>query len=238
MLRTHTVLGLLTLPIVGLGLISAFPAPPPPELEFDRLSLILEINASDGDGEIVLDLKTDAQIARLEIEGPLGCDDDDDDDGRKVYSIRSNRDLGLGISQLLVETGEPDLETVLNAFPAGMYELSGKTLEGQRFRNTVELTHSLLAAPEILFPADGDDDIPVFGLVVQWVPNPGATSWLVELEREDDLPGKIVATLPAGTSTFAAPEGFLLPGVEYQVGVRAINADGNVTVSELTFVTQ
>ena len=154
-----------------------------------------------------------------------------------AVQLRSNKDLRHGLSHILVETGEPSLAAVLAAFPAGTYELSGRTLEGRRFETQLELTHALPAAPEIFFPADGDEDIPVEGLVIQWRPDPAVSSWLVELEREDDLPGKIVVILPGKTSQFAVPAGFLQSGVEYQVGVRASSAQGNVSVSELVFVT-
>lgn len=238
-MKLSLLLGMSTLTLFGLAP-GLFAPPPDHDFEFDRALLILETNATDGDAEIVLDLKSGVDIVRLEVKGPMrdGEDDDGDDDGeRKVLDLRSDKGLGVGLSQILLETGEPTLQAVLEAYPAGTYELSGRTLEGRKFRTTLELTHGLPGAPEILFPAAGDDDIPVVGLVITWAPNASVASWLVELEREDDGVGKIVATLPAGTSSFAVPQGFLVSGVEYQVGVRASNAEGNVNVSEFTFTT-
>lgn len=231
MLRTCA---FLALPALVLSFAPSPRTAPPGGLEFDRAKLILEANATDGDAEIVLDLKADFDIVRLELAGPA-CSGDGD--GRRVLELHSNKDLRLGLSQILVETGEPSLAAVLAAFPAGSYELSGRTLEGRRFETQLELTHALPRAPEILFPADGDENIPVEGLVIQWSLDHAVSSWLVELEREDDLPGKIVAILPGETSLFAVPAGFLQSGVEYQVGVRASSAQGNVSVSELVFVT-
>jgi hypothetical protein len=232
MRRIHA--SLLLLPLLGFGLTSAFLSAPEP-LEFERATLILEHNATDGDAEIVLDLASDEDLTRLELRGPQDCDGEG---GRKILAVRSRRSLEVGLSQILIETGEPAVQPVLDAFPEGTYELKGRTLDGRPVRGTVDLTHDLLPAPQILFPPDGDKNIPAFGLVIEWAPDPSASSWLMELEREDDLPGQIVATLPAGSICFAVPDGFLVPGVEYQVGVRAISKAGNVTVSEHTFVTQ
>jgi hypothetical protein len=235
MTRIHgAFLPLLILPLLGLGTASTV-QPVVEELEFERADLILEFNATDGDAEIVLDLKSDEDLARLELRTPEGLSQEVE---RKVLDVRSRSSLDLGVSQLLVETGEPSMSVVLAAYPEGTYELSGVTMDGTRFRNTIELDHELPAAPVILYPEDGDESVPISGLEVLWLPDPDAASWLVELEREDDLPGKIVATLPAGTFSFIVPDGFLVAGTEYQIGVRAIGDTKNVTVSENTFFTE
>lgn len=230
MQQVKTTLALILLPAVGLALSSALSTTPEPPSEFEEASLILEINATDGDAEIVLDLKSEEDLARLELSGPIGSAHP------RIFDLRGSRTSKLGISQVEIETGEPDLQTVLEAFPEGIYELNGITPQGGLVLATLELTHELPLAPTIEYPEDGASDIPTSGLVIRWAAGPSARGWVVEVEN-DDLLVAVLATLPAGTTSFAVPDGFLAAGVEYDFGVRAIHENGNVAVTEASFVT-
>ena len=237
-MKYHTLLSLMSVPVVGLGMLAPFPRSAAEPLEFETAAMLLELNATDGDAEIVLELKTDEELVQLELFGPVVLADGEEaaDAGMKVISIRSSRQIGLGLSEILIETGEPSVNAVLEAYPAGTYLLRGKTLAGMRFENAIELTHALLAAPELVFPMDGDEGVPTANLTIQWLPDPGAVGWVIEVEQ-DELGVNVTAELPAGTSTFSVPNGFLVPGVEYEFGIHALHPDGNVIVTEGAFTT-
>jgi hypothetical protein len=58
----------------------------------------------------------------------------------------------------------------------------------------------------------------------------------VELEQ-GRLKQGITANLPASETRFAVPQGFLRPGLIYQLGIGAVAADGNISFVETRFTT-
>ncbi|MCG8607858.1 hypothetical protein MJD09_23090 [bacterium] len=59
---------------------------------------------------------------------------------------------------------------------------------------------------------------------------------LVTIEQEE-LDLNISAKLPGTTTTFAVPEGFLLPGKEYRMAIGTVTENGNTSYIEATFTT-
>ena len=191
------------------------------------LTLIFEVNATDGDGEVVLDLDTDLALERLTLFDP---------DHRAVVKLATKDRGQLGISQMELETAEPSIEAVVQAYPEGVYHAVLRTTSHETFHVFVELRHALPELPVITFPVP-DGDVPASGAVVTWTPDPAVEAWVVEIEN-DELEQTLTAELPAGAASFSIPDGFLVQGETYQLGIAATGENGNVLVVEQDFVVQ
>ena len=196
---------------------------------FDQAELYLEYNATDGDAEIVVIIDADAGLRKLKITAP---------NGKKVVNLVSHDAGGLGLRKFNFESPEPGLEEVLEAYPAGKYKIEGTTVDGDRLRSVVTLSHDLPEAPVITFPLDEDGSVPLSGVVGDWDPVSGAVGYAIELEQElEDDEQKLVANIIGDATSFRFPDGWLVADTEGQFGVAAIAANGNVTVTEIQFTT-
>jgi hypothetical protein len=201
--------------------------------EIEEVGIILEYNATDEDAEIVLTMDADLPLARIVVLSP---DRDRDGDRKPVLSLSSSNTKNLGLKELLVETPEPSLEQVLASYPEGRYIFRARTEAGDIARGSAVLEHDLLDAPEIANPADESTGVPVNGVVAEWNAVAGAVAYKLELEQED-LEIVLTADVPADATTFAFPTGWLVPNSEYAFGIAAVSEDGNLTVTEIHFVT-
>ncbi len=199
-------------------------APRPAAIPFERVAIYLEYNATDDDAEIVVDLKADAALERLAIFAP---------GGKPVLKLRSRDGEGLGINELVLETTEPALATVLAAYPPGLYRFVGRTHSGQELFSIAQLSHDLPAAPDILQPLDGEVGI-LDGSSAVWTCATPVASFLVELEQED-IGIELLSNVLGTTTSFAFPAGWLAPGLEHQLGIGARAANGNLVVTEIHF---
>ena len=59
----------------------------------------------------------------------------------------------------------------------------------------------------------------------------------MEIEQEQ-LGTSVEATLPSSLTAFAVPNGFLLPGKEYHLGIGTVTSEGNVSFVETSFTTK
>ncbi|MGD9365514.1 MAG: hypothetical protein PVH87_07445 [Desulfobacteraceae bacterium] len=194
--------------------------------ELEDVAIILEVNETDLDAEIVLAINSDDGIRRLSVWDPRK---------RRVLDLKT-RDRGrIGLSEVIIETAEPDIESVLNAYPEGEYAILVKTVFGDRLMGTAELRHDLLPAPSFS-PSKGDLVDPDADLVVTWDPVPEAKSYTIEIEQ-DDLDVNITTKLDGTATTFRVPAGFLVPGTEYEIGIATEAPNGNLSVAEGTFQT-
>jgi hypothetical protein len=187
---------------------------------FAEATIILEHNASDGDGEIVMFVKGgDIGLAELSVSAPNG----------EVVLHVASPDKGVGYREFALETAEPALEQVLQAYPEGTYRFDGRDLRGARLHGEAVLAHHLPASPVI-------DITRVETGTVSWKSVPEAKLYRLEFEREDgdrDLL-KFVLDLPNTFTTFRIPSAFLAPG-DCQIGVAAVSGNGNVVVVEKEF---
>ena len=60
---------------------------------------------------------------------------------------------------------------------------------------------------------------------------------MVEIEQEQ-LGTSLEAILPSSLTVFAVPNGFLMPGKEYHLGIGTVTGNGNVSVVETSFTTK
>lgn len=120
------------------------------------------------------------------------------------------------------------------AFPEGSYRFDATTILGESLIEETDLTHTLLPAPGFS-PMDGEVVDPN-DVVIVWSAVPGADGYVVEVEN-DDLGVNITAELPPDVVSFTIPPGFLIPGVEYEIGVGTLTEEGNLAIAEGSFVT-
>lgn len=194
--------------------------------ELEDVALILEVNETDVDAEIVLEIDSIEGIRQLSVWDPHF---------RRVLNLNS-RDRGrIGLSKVIVETAEPDIEQVLKAYPEGEYVVMAKTVYGDRLLGTAELWHDLLPAPRFS-PSEGELVDPDTDLTVTWDSVPGAQSYTIEIEQ-DDLEVNITTKLDGDANSFVVPAGFLVPGTEYEIGIAIEAPNGNLSVAEGTFQT-
>ena len=149
--------------------------------EFDETKVLIEINATDGD--VGFHAKFDAGAWRWVMMY--------DPEGEKIFREKADGLLATqGLTENFFESAEPlclpdpeepdelvvTLAEFLDRFPAGDYELYGKTNEGESMIGSAELTWNIPAAPDI-----GATDEAEFG---------SAEDVVIEWEAGDDLGGK------------------------------------------------
>jgi hypothetical protein len=189
-----------------------------------ELELIFEQNATDADAEVVLQVDTDVGLDRLSVFDPFH---------RRILRLASDDRLGLGLSEVLLETAEPDIAQVQAAYPEGTYHVLARVSGQGWIHRVVELSHDLPALPVITAPGAGQT-VPAKGAVVTWQADPAVESWTVEVEQ-DDLGISLNLVLPGGSTSFAFPDGLLVSGEEFELGIAATAENGNVLVVETSF---
>ncbi len=113
-------------------------------IPFSEAHLFFELNNTDGDLGIHALIDGDAW-KKLEIEDPKE---------RKMLDVRVRGRLQQqGLTEIFFESAEPTFDELspqkfFRRFPAGTYEIEGKTLEGEELESEVELTHVMPAPPQ------------------------------------------------------------------------------------------
>jgi len=194
---------------------------------FSELWLTLEQNYTDGDTEVVLFAKgQDEGLKGLAITGPHG---------REIALIGANPH-GIGLREFLLESAEPpDIDRVLASFPEGSYRFNGKTVSGRCLRGSAELSHDLAPATSLLSPGV-EDVVPIDNLMLSWEAVPDATSYIIELNNENNGAEMTFTVFPPTTS-LSVPASMLTADSEYQFGVGVRTENGNLTTVELVFFT-
>jgi len=151
------------------------------------------------------------------------------------------------------------LDDLFDMFPEGTYEFEGRGPDGTVYDGEAELTYDVPAGPELGTP-DGEEDVdPDQPVDVTWEPVtlsvPGllpnnaqepvdvvAYQVLVFDGNAGDAPDEFNVTVSASTCSatecsVTVPAQFLMPGVEYEIEVLAIEASHNQTITEGSFTT-
>ena len=218
-------------------------------IELADASLIIEVNATDGDAGF--QLFADGEGWRnLRVFEP---------NGRKIFHamVESGiRRIGGG-TELFLESEEPEfadleeLEDLIGLLPEGEYRFIARTTDNDWAIGSAELTHVIPAGPVLIepLPAPGEDcaaDVPVDDAVIAWEPvtttiqgSPDITIAGYQVIVEDETAGlELAMTVNAGTTAITVPAEFLSSGAEYAFEVLAIEEGGNQTITESCFVTQ
>jgi hypothetical protein len=154
-------------------------------IRLDEATMIIEVNATDGDAGLQVFLDAEPWSA-MAVYAP---------NGRRILDVDATGRLNrFGLTELFAESNEPEFaELPLRAFerrfPAGRYRLRGMTIEGRRLVGSARFSHATRAGPEITSPAAGAS-VPEANLVASW--NRGSQPAGVEIvgyraivERED-----------------------------------------------------
>jgi hypothetical protein len=239
--------------VVGMTALTLTVAAPPPSsagngdaIPFDEARLFFELNNTDGDLGIHAEIDGE-DWKRLTIKTP--------DRRRAVLEVQTAGSLRQqGLTELRFESAEPPFEEqppeeFFDRFPEGVYEIKGRTLEGDELRSEVPITHVMPAPPTFTQPplAPCDDPVMVAAPVtIAWLPVntshpdlgvPGVVDvehYELAIERAD-LGLDFFMQLPPSVTSFPVPALFTdVPGVvKFEVLVRA--RDGNRTAEESCF---
>jgi hypothetical protein len=211
----------------GLALVGAKEPGAPVPLAVARVQF--EQNSTDGDVEVVFEVKGgDEGLAKLTVVSP---------DGRTVIDFTAPDASTLGIRQFRFESPEPgDVENLQSAYREGVYTFSGSTATGVKLHGTSTLSHKLPATVSFLRPGARAQGVGAKNLEITWTPVKNLAGYIVKIEQ-DELNVGITARLPGSATTFAVPNGFLLAGREYQLGIGTVTSEGNISFVETTFTT-
>jgi hypothetical protein len=74
-------------------------------------------------------------------------------------------------------------------------------------------------------------------LNITWTPVKNVSAYVISIEHNGKDDVRIEARLPGSTTSFAVPDGFLLPGSKYELGIGTVTDEGNISFIETTFTT-
>jgi hypothetical protein len=202
----------------------------------EDVSMIVEVNSTDGDAGLQLFLDGEAWRS-IQVRSP---------EGRKIFDVAGGGQLKkLGLTELFWESEEPSfdempLEEFLALFPEGEYTFSGKTVDGERLAGSALFSHDIPSGPVVVSPEEGSV-VPADAAVVVWEPaaEPAGidiVGFQVIVEREDEA-RTFQVDLPATATSVTIPPEFLEANTGYKVEVLAIEASGNQTITEVSFQT-
>jgi hypothetical protein len=217
---------ILALACVALAAVGWQPRPERPTLQFAGERMNLEYAPQEDEAVLVASAESDTSLARVDVRGPLG---------ESVLRMQAGDGQALGISGFQVETLESEASVLFLAFPEGVYDLRGRSVDGSIVHGSAVLSHELLPAPIVTYPSEGAANVPTSGLVVTWVADSQALGYRVILEQDDN--DGLSVELPAGTDSFAVPDGILEAGKETLLEVAAIAPSRNSTLTEVAFTT-
>jgi hypothetical protein len=196
---------------------------------FSLATIHLEQNATDGDYEVVLEVNSGGEgLDKLTVVSP---------DGRKVVDYTASGKPTLGMRQFHLETPEPnDIKIMRSGYPEGVYTLTGATPSGLKLNGKATLTHKLPPAVTLLTPKPDAENVAIKNLKITWTPVKNVAGYLLYIEQPD-ANFEITARLPGSATSFAVPEGLLMPGTAYSLGIGTVSKEGNTAFIETTFAT-
>jgi hypothetical protein len=203
---------------------------------FDSSELFIEINATDGDAGLQMNVGGQ-EWERLRLIDPRG---------RTIMDVRGRASLnGYGLTDIQFESAEPPFDRVpfrrfRQRFPAGRYRFEATGVDGRRVIGSDRLTHVVPARPRVLAPTENATVDPA-AFTVRWEPvsRPQGiriVRYQVIVTAERSGSG-LRMDLPSNATSAAIPAGFLEAGAEYAVEVIVRASSGNQTITEVSFRT-
>lgn len=196
--------------------------------KFEQVKVYFEQNLRDKDAEVKFEATGgDVGLATLTVTAP---------DGRVVIDFKAGNSK-LGMRHLTLESPEPKNDgRVQKDFPAGVYKFAGTNVAGTKLQGQATLSHTFPAPASFVRPKPDEKDVPAQGLKVSWsaVKNTASTVVLIEHEKSGRF---IRVNLPGDATTFAVPDGFLLPNTEYKLAIGTVAKEGNASYIETGFTT-
>ena len=195
----------------------------------------IELNSTDGDAGLQVEL--DAEPWRsIQIYFP---------DGRKMVDFTTRGKLGnFGLTELFSESNEPPFDELPLVefealFPEGEYRFEGMTIDGRKLVGTATLSHDIPAGPVVVSPEDGA--VVTGAVVIEWEPVPepvGIDIVAYQVIVEGAGPSRAFqVNLPSTSTSVTVPAEVIKAQTKYGVEVLAIEASGNQTITQTTFLT-
>lgn len=204
--------------------------------KFAVATIRFEQNATDGDVEAVFEIAGHEDgLAKLKVVAPNGRTVIDFSAPAALTAGAAKHAATAGIRQFIFESPEPtDIAGLKASYPAGEYTVTGTTVAGAQLQSKATLNHALPATTSFVVPEADAQDVAAEGLTIEWAPVKGVLGYALELSHEESN-ASIEVKLPASATSFAVPEGFLVSGQTYQLGIGTVSADGNVSYIETEF---
>ncbi len=214
--------------------VAAGPAAAPSK--FSVATIRFEQNATDGDVEVVFEISGRKDgLAQLKVVAPNGRTVIDFSAPAASPAGAAKHAAVAGIRQFVFESPEPtDIAGLKASYPAGEYSFTGTTVGGAQLQSKATLNHALPAITSFVAPKEDAEDVASKNLTIKWAPVKGVAGYALELSHEESNAG-IEVRLPASATSFAVPDGFLVSGQTYQLGIGTVSADGNVSYIETEF---
>ena len=220
-------------PVLLAALAALIPGTRKDEIPLSESRIFIEFNSTANDLGFHVSLDGE-DWRKLEITNPHG---------RTIFQVQGKGPYkDLGMTELFFEGAEPSLDEfpldeLLALFPEGDYEFSGRTVDGNEIAGTGTLSHAVPAGPtNVAAQVNGTS------LVISWDPVTGTPKGFPR--RRIDIVGYQVivesfqVTLPGTSTSLTVSPEFVasLGSGEHQFEVLAIDASGNQTITESSFV--
>ena len=203
--------------------------------QLSAAKVIVEVNETDGDAGLQIFLDGDAW-RQISVFRP---------DGQKIAEFATAGPVNdYGLTELFSESSEPPftefpLSQFKSLFPEGEYSFTGTTIDGVNVVGSATLTHDIPNGPDLVAPEDGAR-VDASNVVIRW--REGAqpagvdiTGYQVVVTRERPL-RVMEVDLPGSVHRLTVPSEFLQSNTKYKFEVLAIDAGGNQTLTERSFV--
>jgi Peptidase propeptide and YPEB domain len=196
--------------------------------KFERARVYFEQNLLDKDVEVKFEATGgSAGLATMKVTAP---------DGRTVIDFKST-DSKFGIRHLVMESPEPKNDgQIQKDFPAGVYKFTGTLVGGVALQSEATLSHKLPTPSSFVRPRPDEKNVPVKGLKASWATVKDLAAVVLIIEQESSGQ-EIKVSLPGNASSFAVPDGFLQPGLDYKISVGTVSNEGNGSFVETSFST-
>ena len=192
-----------------------------------EVDMFYQYSATDDDAEVTIDVESSIAIDWLKALAP---------DGHTVMLVRSRDHLGL--RQIEVESDEPSVAEVQQAYPEGRYLFSGQAVNGVLLVGRIRLTHDVVAAPDFFnFSPCNEEVDPTAPVTIAWNTVAGADGGYEIIIEQDDTGANLRTTRAAESTSFVIPDGFLAAGLVYEIEMKSVAAGGNKTSASCEFST-
>ena len=204
-------------------------AAPGGDVSFSFARIYWEYNSSANDLGVHVTLDGE-DWKRLEIEKP---------NQEVIFKVRG---LGpyqeFGMTELFFEGAEPSLDDVpldelLAKFPAGLYEFSGITADGQEIESDAKFSHAIPDGPDVFADQGGNDFLRIRWTEVDSPPF-GFPNERIDIVGYQVIVESFQVTVPPDVFAVTVPPEFVatLAHGEHQYEVLAIEKSANQTLTE------
>jgi hypothetical protein len=193
------------------------------------IEMFYQFSETDLDAEVTIGIESpDHPIHTLTILAP---------NGRTVANVVS-RDA-LGLAEVELESAEPSVAEVQKAYPEGTYRFVGLAVDGYLLHGRATITHDVVGAPDFgNFSPCGQEVDARSWVTITWNSVPGAAGGYEIIIEQDDTGANLRVSQSPDRTSFVIPEGFLVPGLEYEIEMKSVSAAGSKTSASCEFSTQ